>query len=390
MPAQAQTPELTVVMPCLDEAETIGACIGKARTALEAHGIAAEILVADNGSTDGSQAVARREGARVVPIAQRGYGSALMGGIRAARGRYILMGDADDSYDFGQAPLFVEKLRQGFDLVQGCRLQTGGGRVLPGAMPASHRLIGNPLFSKLVRWWYRAPVNDVYCGMRAFTRDHYERLGQRCTGMEFATEMIVKSSICGARIAEVPVTLHPDGRTAHTPHLRTMRDGWRTLRFLLLYSPRWLFLVPGVALCLAGAVGYALALPAVHALGVTFDAHTLLFSTLAIMCGYQSVLFAVMTREFAASEGLLPRNPRLDRAMTILSLERVLAIAGVVMIAGIVLLVLVVNDWRLRHFGHLDYPHTMRMVVPGVLLVALGFQTILFGFFLSILGLRRM
>jgi len=188
----------------------------------------------------------------------------------------------------------------------------------------------------------------------------------------------------------VPVTLHPDGRTAHTPHLRTMRDGWRTLRFLLLYSPRWLFLVPGLALCLAGAVGYALALPAVHALGVTFDAHTLLFSTLAIMCGYQSVLFAVMTREFAASEGLLPRNPRLDRAMTILSLERVLAIAGVVMIAGIVLLVLVVNDWRLRHFGHLDYPHTMRMVVPGVLLVALGFQTILFGFFLSILGLRRM
>ncbi|MBV9466551.1 MAG: glycosyltransferase family 2 protein [Solirubrobacterales bacterium] len=390
MPAQAEAPELTVVMPCLDEAETIGACIGKARTALEAHGIAAEILVADNGSTDGSQAVARREGARVVPIAQRGYGSALMGGIRAARGRYILMGDADDSYDFGQAPLFVEKLRQGFDLVQGCRLETGGGRVLPGAMPASHRLIGNPLFSKLVRWWYRAPVNDVYCGMRAFTRDHYERLGQRCTGMEFATEMIVKSSICGARIAEVPVTLHPDGRTAHTPHLRTMRDGWRTLRFLLLYSPRWLFLVPGLALCLAGAVGYALALPAVHALGVTFDAHTLLFSTLAIMCGYQSVLFAVMTREFAASEGLLPRNPRLDRAMTILSLERVLAIAGVVMIAGIVLLVLVVNDWRLRHFGHLDYPHTMRMVVPGVLLVALGFQTILFGFFLSILGLRRM
>jgi hypothetical protein len=355
---------------------------------MDAHGIVGEIVVADNGSTDGSQALACDRGARVVPVTDRGYGNALMGGIAASHGRYVLMGDADDSYDFEQLPRFVEKLREGYDLVQGCRLESGGGQVLPGAMPRTHRLIGNPLFSKLARWWYHAPIHDVYCGMRAFTRDHYESLGQRCTGMEFATEMIVKSSMGKARIAEVPITLHPDGRTAHAPHLRTMRDGWRTLRFLLLYTPRWLFLVPGLLLCLVGAVGYGLALPSVVIGNIAFDAHTLLFSSLAVLCGYQSILFAVMTKEFAVREGLMPPDRRLDRAMEILNLERVLAITAVVMLGGLVLLGLAVNRWRLNHFGHLDYPHTMRLVVPGVLLVALGFQTVLFGFFISILGLR--
>jgi glycosyltransferase involved in cell wall biosynthesis len=382
-------PELSVVMPCLDEAETLGTCIDKAWRSIGAASIIAEIIVADNGSTDGSQEIARARGARVVAIAERGYGNALMGGIAAARGRYVLMGDADDSYDFEQIPRFVEKLREGYDLVQGCRLGSGGGQVLPGAMPRTHRLIGNPLFSRLARWWFRASINDVYCGMRAFSKDHYEGLDQRCTGMEFATEMIVKSSLTKASIAEVPITLHPDGRTAHAPHLRTMRDGWRTLRFLLLYSPRWLFLVPGLLLCALGTIGYALALPAVYLFGVTFDAHTLLVSTLAIMCGYQSVLFAVMTKEFASSEGLLPRDPRLDRAMTVMNLERVLAICGVLMLGGVVLLGLAFNTWRVHHFGRLDYPHTMRLVVPGVMLIAVSFQTVLFGFFLSILGLRR-
>lgn len=386
---EGTAPELSVVMPCLDEAETISSCIEKAQRAFTESGISGEVVVADNGSTDGSAALARSLGARVVRVTERGYGNALMAGIGAARGRYVLMGDADDSYDFGQLPRFVEKLREGFDLVQGCRLESGGGRVLPGAMPTSHRLVGNPLFSTLTQWWFRAPINDVNCGMRAFSREYYERLDQRCTGMEFAAEMIVKSSMAGARIAEVPITLHPDGRTAHAPHLRTMRDGWRTLRFLLLYCPRWLFLVPGLLLALLGFVGYALAMPGVHALGVTFDANTLLFSTLAIICGYQSILFAVMTKEFAASEGLLPRDPRLDRAMTVLSLERVLAITAVVMLVGFILLALAVNEWRLRDFGHLNYPHTIRLVIPGVLLVAVGFQTVLFGFFLSILGLRR-
>jgi hypothetical protein len=381
--------ELTVVMPCLNEAETLGTCIDKANRALGESGIVGEVVVADNGSSDGSRAIAVERGARVVPVAERGYGHALMGGIAAARGRYVLMGDADESYDFEQLPRFVEKLREGYDLVQGCRLEAGGGRVLPGAMPLTHRLIGNPLFSKLVRWWFRAPVQDVYCGMRAFTREHYSRLDQRCTGMEFATEMIVKSSMRQARIAEVPLTLYPDGRTAHAPHLRTMRDGWRTLRFLLLYSPRWLFLVPGLALCLLGAIGYALALPAVRIGSVSFDAHTLLFSTLAITCGYQAILFAVMSKVFAATEGLLPSDPKLDRAMIVLNLERVLAITAATMLVGFVLLGLAVNQWRVHHWGHLNYPHTMRLVVPGVLLVSLSFQTVLFGFFISILGLRR-
>jgi hypothetical protein len=381
--------ELSVVMPCLNEAETIGTCIDKAMQAIEENGIEAEVLVADNGSTDGSQAIASERGARVLAVPERGYGSALMAGIAAAQGRYVLMGDADDSYDFLEIPRFLEKLREGYDLVQGCRLEAGGGTVLPGAMPWMHRAIGNPLFSKLAKWWFAAPINDVYCGMRGFTREHYARLDQRCTGMEFATEMIVKSSVQRARIAEVPICLHPDGRTVHAPHLRTFRDGWRTLRFLLLYCPRWLFLVPGFTLCLLGALGFALALPAAHLFGVTFDAHTLLFSTLAVTCGYQSILFAVMTKEFASGEGLLPRDPRLDRVMTTLSLERVLVLVTVAMAGGIVLLALALNQWRLRNFGHLDYPHTMRLVIPGVLLVALAFQTLLFGFFISILGLRR-
>jgi hypothetical protein len=376
-------------MPCLNEAETLASCIRKAKEAMARADIAGEIVVADNGSTDGSPALALSLGARVVTVETLGYGRALMEGIAAARGRFVLMGDADDSYDFLELPKFVEKLREGNDLVQGCRLERGGGHVEAGAMPVLHRRIGNPLFSSLVRRWFGTSVNDVYCGMRAFTREHYESLDQRCTGMEFATEMIVKSSFRGARIAEVPITLHPDGRTAHPSHLRTLRDGWRTLQFLLLYTPRRLFLVPGVLLCLLGAAGYALALPGVHALGVTFDAHTLLFSTLAAICGYEAILFAVMTKEFAVSEGLMPADPRLDRAMKALNLERVLLITAVVMLAGFVLLALAVNQWRIRHFGHLDYTRTMRLVVPGVLLVAVGFQTVLFGFFISILGLRR-
>src|SRR5439155_4592494 len=243
-----QETEVSIVIPCLNEADTLAICIRKAIAAMERHRIAGEVIVADNGSTDGSVEIARREGARVVSVTTRGYGAALMGGIDAAAGRFIVMGDADDSYDFSDIPRFVEKLRQGYELVQGCRLESGGGRVLPGAMPFLHRWFGNPLFSFLARRWFHAPIHDVYCGLRGFTRELYERLQQRCTGMEFATEMIIKASLQGARILDVPVTLHPDGRRAHAPHLRTFRDGWRTLRFFLLFSPRWLFLVPGSVL----------------------------------------------------------------------------------------------------------------------------------------------
>src|SRR5215510_9803685 len=257
--------ELSVVMPCLNEADTVGACIEKAMQALREYNIAGEVIVADNGSTDGSQAIAGERGARVVSVTARGYGRALMGGIIAARGKFVIMGDADDSYDFLEIPKFVDKLREGYELVQGCRLPWGGGRVLPGAMPFLHRWWGNPMFSLMARIWFGAPIHDVYCGLRGITKELHKRLDQRCGGMEFATEMIIKSSLYGVRIAEVPISLHPDGRKSHPPHLKTFRDGWRTLRFFLMYSPRWLFLIPGIALILGGLLGYAIVLP-----GLTF------------------------------------------------------------------------------------------------------------------------
>jgi glycosyltransferase involved in cell wall biosynthesis len=381
--------ELSIVMPCLNEADTILRCIEKAFGALREEEIPGEVVVADNGSTDGSAEIAERAGARVVRVAARGYGSALMAGIAASRGRFIVMGDADDSYDFREIPRFVEKLREGFELVQGCRLESGGGRVLPGAMPLLHRWLGNPLFSYLARSWFHAPIRDVYCGLRGFRRELYDRLEQQCTGMEFATEMIIKASLRGARIMDVPITLHPDGRRAHAPHLRTFRDGWRTLRFFLLFSPRWLFLIPGGALIGLGLVGYALAMPNVFIGRVGFDAHTLLFASLFIICGYQAIVFAVFTKIFAISERLLPPDPRLLRVFERVNLEKGL-IAGVGMMAlGLILLGGAVNQWRMRNFGALEYGQTMRWVVPGVTLTTLGFQTVLSSFFMSVLGMKR-
>jgi len=381
--------ELSVVMPCLNEADTLAICIDKALTSMREHNIKGEVVVADNGSTDGSQEIAISHGARVINVEAKGYGNALMGGIAEARGKFVIMGDADDSYDFLEIPKFVEKLREGYELVQGCRLPSGGGRVMPNAMPFLHRWFGNPMFSILVRRMFWAEIHDVYCGLRGFTKDLYDRLALRCVGMEFATEMIIKSNIYGTRITEVPITLHPDGRKAHKPHLKTFRDGWRTLRFFMMYSPRWLFLYPGVFLIVLGLLGYGLALPGVSTIGVTFDAHTLLFSSLFMLLGYQSILFAVFSKTFAISEGLLPENKRMKRFYEIVNLERGLIAALAVLVFGLVLLLLAVNQWRLSHFGRLDYAHTMRYVIPGVTLTAVGFQTILSGFFISILGMRR-
>lgn len=381
--------EVSVVMPCLNEADTLAVCIQKARQAMEAEGVHGEIIVADNGSTDGSQAIGRQLGARVVPVEARGYGSALMGGIAAARGKFIIMGDADDSYDFRDIPRFVEKLRMGADIVQGCRLPSGGGTVLPNAMPFTHRWWGNPMFTALARIWFRAPIHDVYCGLRGFRKEFQIELNQRCTGMEFATEMIIKSSLTRARIEEVPITLHPDGRKAHPPHLKTFRDGWRTLRFFLLCTPRWLFLVPGAMLIGLGFLGYALALPGVAVQGITFDAHTLLFASLFGICGYQTFLFAIFTKTFAISENLLPEDPRFRRIMNAVTLERGLIASGATLILGIVLLLLAINQWRLAGFGRLDYAQTMRLVIPGASLTALAIQTIFASFFVSILNIKR-
>ena len=382
--------EVSIVMPCLNESDTLAICIGKAQRALQENSILGEIIVADNGSTDGSVAIAARMGARVVHVEAKGYGSALMGGIAAARGRFVIMGDADDSYDFLEIPRFVERLRQGYDLVQGCRLPAGGGKIMPGAMPFLHRWWGNPMFSAMVRHWFWAQtLHDVYCGLRGFTKECYNRLSQRCTGMEFATEMIIKASLFGEKIAEVPITLHPDGRKSHAPHLKTFRDGWRTLRFFLMYSPRWLFLIPGVLLVLLGLLGYGLAMPGIHLWGVTFDAHTLLFASLAILCGYQSILFSIFTKTFGIAEGLMPENRYVTRFFRVINLERGLIIAGGALLMGCALLLTAVNEWRLVGFGPLDYAKTMRLVVPGVTLTALSFQTILSSFFVSILGMRR-
>jgi len=388
-PVSGGAPEVSVVMPCLNEADTLATCIQKARRAFDSAGIDGEVVVADNGSTDGSQQIATDNGARVVPVRFRGYGNALMGGIAAARGRFVVMGDADDSYDFGEVPRIVAKLREGYSLVQGCRLETGGGTVMPGAMPFLHRWLGNPMFSRLARWWFKTPIHDIYCGLRGFTKELYERLDQRCTGMEFATEMIIKASLYGERIAEVPITLHPDGRKAHKPHLKTFRDGWRTLRFFLLYTPRWLFLVPGLLMILLGLIGYGVALPGLRLAGVRFDAHTMLFASVAILCGYQSVIFAVFTKIFAVGEKLMPETPNLSRLFKVFTLERGLIAGAAMLVAGLALLVTAVVIWWDAKFGNLDYAKTMRVVVPGATLTAIGFQTILSSFFMSVLGLKR-
>ena len=382
--------ELSVVLPCLNEADTLEACLEMAWRGLRENNIAGEVLVADNGSNDNSVKIAQRCGARVVPVVARGYGSALMGGIAAAHGRFVIMGDADQSYDFLEAPRFVEKLREGYDLVQGCRLPSGGGTIKPGAMPFLHRWWGNPMFSLLARWWFRAPIHDVYCGLRGFRKDFYLSLDQRCTGMEFATEMIIKSSLRGAKISEVPITLHPDGRKSHAPHLRTFRDGWRTLRFFLLCTPRWLFLMPGVALILLGVLGYSLALPGVRIGPATFDAHTLLFASLAILLGYQSALFGLFTKTFAISENLMPPDPSLSRFYELVNLEKGLIAGAAGLLVGVALLGCAVWQWQAAGFGPLDYGRTMRWVIPGATLTALGWQTILASFFVSILGMKRL
>jgi len=381
--------ELSVVMPCLNEADTLSICIDKAHAAFAQCGCAGEVIVADNGSQDGCPEIAEAHGARVVSVAQRGYGSALMAGIAAARGRFVLMGDADDSYDFLEIPNFLRELRAGHDLVQGCRLPSGGGRILPGAMPVLHRWLGNPLLSRLARIMFKLPIRDIYCGMRGFTRELYDALDQRCTGMEFATEMIIRSSMQGARIREVPITLHPDGRKSHGPHLRTFRDGWRTLRFFLLYSPRWIFLLPGLGLLAMGFLGYGLALPGTHLLGAQIGAHTLLVASLALLMGFQFLLFAVVSKAVAESIGLLPEDPRMKKFFRVATLERGILLGGGALVAGLALIGSTAIEWQRADFGPLDYASTLRHVVPGITLAALGIQTVLSSFFVSMLGMGR-
>jgi Glycosyl transferase family 2 len=372
-------------MPCLDEAETLEDCISKARSAVARLSLPAEIVIADNGSTDGSREIAGRCGARVVEISERGYGAALRGGIAASQGRFIIIGDADGSYDFSRIDEFVAKLRQGFDLVMGNRF---AGGILPGAMPWKHRFIGNPILTGIGKLFFGSPVGDFHCGLRGFSRRAFERMNLRTTGMEFASEMVVKATLLEMRIAEVPITLSPAGRS-RPPHLRSFRDGWRHLRFLLLYSPRWLFLIPGASLLILGGALLIWLIPRSRHLGtVELDVHTMLVSGLACIVGFQLLWFGVFTRAFAVIEGLLPDRGLSARAART-PLEVGILTGVLACLAGLALLLMAVLTWMRRGFGSLNYEHTMRLVIPSLVLLVLGVQTIFSSFFLGILHLRR-
>ncbi|HEV2705658.1 MAG TPA: glycosyltransferase family 2 protein [Pyrinomonadaceae bacterium] len=383
---EASEIEVSVVMPCLNEAETVGVCIEKARRALAELGVVGEVVVADNGSTDGSQEIAQRMGARVVRVEARGYGSALMGGIAAARGRYVIMGDADDSYDFSALAPFIEKLREGYGLVMGNRFKGG---IEKGAMPPLHKYLGNPVLTGVGRLLFRSSCGDFHCGLRGFSKEAIERLDLRTTGMEFASEMVVKATLHDIGVTEVPTRLAPDGRS-RAPHLRRWRDGWRHLRFLLLYSPRWLFLYPGALLMLAGLATGAWLLPGPRTVGsATLDIHTLLYAAIAVVVGFQAINFAVFTKIFAISEGLLPEDPRLNRVFRYVNLEAGLVVGAVLLLAGLVTSIYTFSAWRAHSFGPLDATKSLRVIIPAVTSLTLGCQIILSSFFLSILGLRR-
>ncbi|HYK03548.1 MAG TPA: glycosyltransferase family 2 protein [Thermoanaerobaculia bacterium] len=378
--------ELSVVMPCLNEAETLATCIRKAMRFLQAHGVEGEVVIADNGSTDGSQQIARSHGARVVDVPARGYGSALRAGVTAARGKYVVMGDSDDSYDFSALMPFLEKLRAGYQLVMGNRFRGG---IAPGAMPPLHRYLGNPVLSGIGKLFFRTDIGDFHCGLRGFERDAILGLDLQTTGMEFASEMVVKSALLGLKVTEVPTTLSPDGRS-RAPHLRSWRDGWRHLRFMLLYSPRWLFLYPGLALIAIGVLGGAWLIPASRTLfGVTFDVHTLLYAAVAVLIGFQAVFFAISTKAFAVSAGLIPPDRRVDRLFRIATLEIGIAAGALLVLIGIGGTLFAVYSWSRVSFGPLVPTRTLRIAIPSIVAMALGCQTVLSAFFLNALGLGR-
>lgn len=385
-PSPSDSIEVSVVIPCLNEAETLAVCIRKALGCLSENVISGEVIVADNGSTDGSQAIAEAEGALVVSVEAKGYGNALMGGIEATRGRYVIMGDADDSYDFFALMPFIEKLREGNDLVMGNRFRGG---IAPGAMPALHKYLGNPVLSGLGRLFFRCPVGDFHCGLRGFSREAIWRMKLQTTGMEFASEMVVKATLLGLRIAEVPTTLSPDGRS-RPPHLRSWRDGWRHLRFMLLFSPGWLFLYPGLLLMIVGLGVGGWLLPEARQLGgATLDVNTLAYSALAVLLGFQSVLFAVFTRTFVSTQGLGPESRTLNKLYRYVTLETGLIVGGVLIVLGLTGSVSATFGWSEVDFGELNPSEVLRQVIPSVLAIALGFQIVLASFFLSVLGLKR-
>lgn len=378
--------ELTVVMPCLNEAETLAVCIRKAMGFFEKHGVQGEVVIADNGSTDGSQKIAVEEGARVVDVEAKGYGSALRGGIESAKGTYVIMADSDDSYDFSDLMPFLESLRAGSDLVMGNRFRGG---IKKGAMPPLHRYLGNPVLTAIGRVFFRSKAGDFHCGLRGFSKEAFYRMELRTTGMEFASEMVVKATLKGMKIEEVPTTLSPDGRS-RPPHLRSWRDGWRHLRFMLLYSPRWLFLYPGLVLALMGTgLGVALLQGPLQVGGVTLDVHSLVYASAMVLIGFQSVLFAMFTKVFAVTEGLLPEDKKFLRIFDYISLETGLVVGLLLIMAGLGGTIAAVTQWSSVSFGDLQPTQVLRLVIPSATSLALGCQIMLASFFLSVLGMKR-
>lgn len=385
-PREAGAIELSIVMPCLNEAETLAVCIKKARAFLVDHDIAGEVLIADNGSTDGSQQIANALGARIVHVSARGYGAALIGGIEAARGRYVAMGDADDSYDFGALMPFLAALRDGAELVMGNRFEGG---IAPGAMPVLHKYLGNPVLSLIGRTFFSTPIGDFHCGLRAFRRDSIQGLGLSAPGMEFASEMVVKASIARLDIREVPTTLQPDGRS-RPPHLRTWRDGWRHLRFLLIYAPKWLFLYPGLTLAFGGLVALLGLVPGdLHVGGVEFGIHTMIFAAMAVLMGSQLIGLSVMARRYGAIAGLWPESGLMRRVRNWFSVERACILGGLMLALGIGGGVTATAIWAGQGFGGMNPAALMRLTIPSLVLGCTGLQMVVTAFFIGLLDQPR-
>ncbi len=372
-------------MPCLNERESLPGCIEEAQTSLRENAVDGEVLIADNGSTDGSQEIAKKLGARVVEVPEAGYGAALYAGTCASRGRYIIMGDADGSYDFSSLMPFLEKLREGFDLVVGNRF---AGGIQPRAMPWKNRYIGNPILSGIGRLFFRPKIRDFHCGIRGISREAFDSLDLRTTGMEYASEMVISATIKRLRVAEVPTSLRQDSRS-RPPHLRPWRDGWRHLRFMLLYSPEWLFMVPGLACTIAGLiVGGRLWVGPWSVAGITFNFHTLVFAALATLLGFQVLAFGVSSKIFAIREGLLPESPRLNSLFKHITLEIGLLIGLFCVVLGLSGVISSILSWYETGFGDLSINQVLRTVIVGATVAVLGLQIIFTSFFLSILGLK--
>ncbi|MCF6307094.1 MAG: glycosyltransferase family 2 protein [Flavobacteriaceae bacterium] len=379
-------PELSIVMPCLNEAETLATCIKKAQSFFERETINGEVIIADNGSIDGSQKIAINLNATVIDVAEKGYGSALRGGINAANGKYIIMGDADDSYDFNNLMPHLIKLREGYDLVMGNRFKGG---IKKGAMPFLHKYLGNPVLSFLGKLFYKIKIGDFHCGLRGFSKDAFNKMELKTTGMEFASEMVVKASLLNLSITEVPTILSKDGRT-RPPHLNTWQDGWRHLRFLLLYSPNWLFFYPGLFIMILGFIASVILIYKPITIGaITFDVHTLLFVSMLVLIGFQFILFYGLTKVYTVENGLLPKSKKYDKQFKFINLEKGLLVGGFLILTGLILSFTAYSYWQNINFGDITNSKTLRIVIPAITSLLLGVQIILFSLFFSILGLKK-